>query len=211
MGMPRQMAALAAGRHLSCIDQEEACSSWADGGECFANPGYMAKSCCESCAKHGVAPQVSWEDEDLTVPADGSAILDLNADSLEERIRSPELLIVWFYAPWCKQCKLVRPALEQAAETLAGRVAFGRVDCVRHESVKRLHGVYSYPAFKAFRAGRSRWVEMPKVRRRSLPVSSRPLPSSRTVRSHSRHSLGPRLSVRSPQPPSLLATRPWPA
>jgi formate transporter len=161
-GMPGHAAA----SRQQCIDQEEACSSWADGGECLRNPGYMAKSCCASCAKHGVAPQLSWEDEDLTVSADGSAILDLTAESLEERVRvgSPELLIVWFYAPWCKQCKLVRPALEQAAQTLAGQVAFGRLDCVKHVSVKRAHGIYSYPAFKAFRAGRSRWVEMPKVR-----------------------------------------------
>jgi thiol-disulfide isomerase/thioredoxin len=178
----------------------------------------MSQACCASCAKHGVARQVSWEDEDLTVSADGSAILNLTPESLEDKVRSGDLLIVWFYAPWCKQCKLVRPALEQAAQALAGHVAFGRLDCAQHPSAKRAHGVYSYPAFKAFRAGGSRWVEVPKVQRRIAPVSSRPLPACPPSLPHpafippstSRSSLS-NLPACSPILPAAPATAPPPA
>jgi hypothetical protein len=39
-----------------CDDQHDQCASWAEGGECDANPGYMLRSCrssCKSCAPCG--------------------------------------------------------------------------------------------------------------------------------------------------------------
>ena len=39
-----------------CDDQHDQCATWAEGGECDANPGYMLRSCrssCKSCAPCG--------------------------------------------------------------------------------------------------------------------------------------------------------------
>jgi hypothetical protein len=33
----------------SCEDENEACGSWADSGECENNPGYMHDACAASC------------------------------------------------------------------------------------------------------------------------------------------------------------------
>jgi len=133
----------AAAQTSPCVDLDEHCASWADAGEILRNPGYMFENCCESCSRHVAAPQIPWQAEDLSTPVVGSAIAELTPESLHQLGSRSKLLIVWFYVPWCKQCKLVRPALEQAAQRLAGQVEFGRIDCVAHPEVKLAHGIFS--------------------------------------------------------------------
>lgn len=51
-------AIVAAKKKQECKDDEKGCSSWADAGECTANPGFMHASCKQSC---GLCPMTDLE------------------------------------------------------------------------------------------------------------------------------------------------------
>ena len=58
----------------------------------------------------------AWEDEDLGTGYPGSGVRDVDETQLNALVQdSGKHVFVWFYAPWCKQCKIVRPPFEAAA------------------------------------------------------------------------------------------------
>ena len=105
-----------------CKDLNEFCASWANAGECQNNPGYMnaecRASCDPACGGKGayVKPADSWETEDLEVALPGSSVVDVSEDELAslvaEAAKNDTQVVTWFYAPWCKQCKIARPGYE---------------------------------------------------------------------------------------------------
>ena len=54
-------------------------------------------------------------------------VLDVtNFDSLV--MKSKDIWMVEFYAPWCGHCKALEPEYKQAAAQLKGQVKLGKVD-----------------------------------------------------------------------------------
>jgi len=162
-----------------CVDANEMCFGWASKGECFANPGYMMSVCRKSCdtacgAKPAQPAPVNlpepWEIENLEAPLPGSKVEDVDEAGLlqlaQEADRAGMPLVVWFYAPWCKQCKIARPGFEGAAkhELVADRAIFARLDCVANPNAKATYGVSAYPAFKVMRGARHRWIDIGRER-----------------------------------------------
>eukprot|EP00966_Prymnesium_polylepis_P003661 83840-Prymnesium_polylepis.2 len=90
-----------------------------------------------------VTSAADWELVNLERAVKGSRVLELTGDSLEQAVQDHPLLVVWFYAPWCKQCKLLRDAYEEAASTGVPGVTFGRLDCVKYPKVKQDYGIFS--------------------------------------------------------------------
>ena len=156
-----------------CTDDEENCASWAVAGECENNYHYMKHFCCKSCQGTPAPPEPPeppppppppeepWEKEDLETPYPDSAVTDVDVGSLYNlSAESSEPVLCWFYAPWCKQCKLVRPGFEAAASmSLDMGITFAKLDVIKHEAAKQEFGVHSYPALKIFRDGRHKWLE----------------------------------------------------
>ncbi|CAA2960419.1 disulfide isomerase-like 2-3 [Olea europaea subsp. europaea] len=59
-----------------------------------------------------------------------SASKELNSRNFYELvIKSKQLWIVQFYAPWCGHCKKLAPEWKKAANNLRGKVKLGHVDC----------------------------------------------------------------------------------
>ncbi|KAL1500007.1 hypothetical protein AB1Y20_012684 [Prymnesium parvum] len=120
----------------------------------------------------GAVPTEQWEQVDLEVPMHDSRVLDLTEESLHDVVSSRDgnPVIVWFYAPWCKQCKIARAGYEEAARRApengmpSTQVLFARLDCVKYPAVKEKYGVYSYPAFKVFRGPLHKWIELGRDR-----------------------------------------------
>jgi thiol-disulfide isomerase/thioredoxin len=153
-----------------CGDDDEGCASWAANGECDVNTAFMHHRCRKSC---GVAPcprvalpkKEAWELENLEREYPDTVFTDLDGNGLAafaNRVETP--VFTWFYAPWCKQCKLVRPDLEVAAkrytDSSAPPLAFAKLDCVKDPEAKAFYGVNSYPSFKVLRGRRHKWVEL---------------------------------------------------
>ena len=92
--------------------------------------------------------QELWELEDLTQPYPNSAMTDVDLKGLTALAnRTDHPIFAWFYAPWCKQCKVVRPAVEAAAKRFSEQsgkpITFAKLDCVADLEGKKFYDVNS--------------------------------------------------------------------
>lgn len=82
-------------------------------------------------------------------------VIELTDSNFEEMvIKSKDLWLVEFFAPWCGHCKNLAPHWASAASELKGRVKLGAVDATVHTRWAQQYGVQGYPTIKFFPAGR---------------------------------------------------------
>eukprot|EP00803_Ostreobium_quekettii_P001149 evm.model.scf_354.2 EVM.evm.TU.scf_354.2 scf_354:3633-5375(-) len=82
-----------------------------------------------------------------------SGVVTLTSGNFEEEVLTSEALwMVEFFAPWCGHCKALKPAWEEAAGELKGKVSMGAVDCTTENSVCEEYGVQGFPTIKFFGA-----------------------------------------------------------
>jgi len=78
-------------------------------------------------------------------------LTDSNFD--EVLMKSEDLWIVEFYAPWCGHCKRLEPEWNQAASELKGEVKVAKVDATKEHGLAGRFGVNAYPQIKLFPSG----------------------------------------------------------
>jgi len=84
-----------------------------------------------------------------------SAVLKLTQDNFTKTAKAKDLMLVWFYAPWCKHCKQLEPEMEGAANELDGwGVTIAKVDGTREKELADQYNVAGWPTLKMFRKGR---------------------------------------------------------
>ncbi|KAF5948497.1 hypothetical protein HYC85_014454 [Camellia sinensis] len=82
-----------------------------------------------------------------------SASVELNSHNFDELVlRSKELWIVEFFAPWCGHCKKLAPEWKKAARNLKGKVKLGHVDCDAEKSLMSRFNVQGFPTILVFGA-----------------------------------------------------------
>ncbi|CAN1783940.1 Protein disulfide isomerase-like 2-3 [Linum perenne] len=82
-----------------------------------------------------------------------SASIELNSRNFDELvIKSKDLWIVEFFAPWCGHCKKLAPEWKRAAGNLKGKVKLGHVDCDSDKSLMSRFNVKGFPTILVFGA-----------------------------------------------------------
>ncbi|KAK9133181.1 hypothetical protein Scep_012709 [Stephania cephalantha] len=82
-----------------------------------------------------------------------SASVELNSKNFDELVvKSKDLWIVEFFAPWCGHCKKLAPEWKKAAKNLQGKVKLGHVDCDAEKSVATVFNVQGFPTILVFGA-----------------------------------------------------------
>jgi protein disulfide-isomerase A6 len=82
-----------------------------------------------------------------------SASVELNLSNFDELvIKSKELWIVEFFAPWCGHCKNLAPEWKKASRNLKGKVNLGHIDCEAEKALAGRFKVGSYPTIMVFGA-----------------------------------------------------------
>lgn len=85
--------------------------------------------------------------------SDSNASIELNSSNFDELvIKSKELWIVEFFAPWCGHCKKLAPEWKRAANNLKGKVKLGHVDCDSEKSLMGRFNVQGFPTILVFGA-----------------------------------------------------------
>ncbi|XP_051152180.1 protein disulfide isomerase-like 2-3 [Andrographis paniculata] len=82
-----------------------------------------------------------------------SASVELTSQNFDELvIKSKELWVVEFFAPWCGHCKKLAPEWKRAANSLKGQVKLGHVNCDEEKSLMSRFKVQGFPTILVFGA-----------------------------------------------------------
>ncbi|OIW02757.1 hypothetical protein TanjilG_29533 [Lupinus angustifolius] len=82
-----------------------------------------------------------------------NASVELNSGNFNELVlKSKELWVVEFFAPWCGHCKKLAPEWKKAANSLKGKVKLGHVDCDAEKSLMSRFNVQGFPTILVFGA-----------------------------------------------------------
>ncbi len=68
-------------------------------------------------------------------------------------MKSKDMWLIEFYAPWCGHCKSLEPHWNKAASELKGKVKLGKLDATVNKKISDRYRVQGYPTIKIFPPG----------------------------------------------------------
>lgn len=87
------------------------------------------------------------------------SVIVLTDFNFKETVRKHPLMLVDFWAPWCGPCRIVSPIVEELAEELKGKVAFGKLNVDENRGTAADFQIFSIPTLVIFKDG----VEVDRV------------------------------------------------
>ncbi len=82
----------------------------------------------------------------------GAHTKELTQSNFDSAIKKGAV-VVDFWAIWCGPCKIMSPIVDQVAEELSGKVAFGKVNVDSEYELSERFGVMSIPTLIFFKDG----------------------------------------------------------
>lgn len=81
-------------------------------------------------------------------------VIQLTDDNFEEVVlKSNDMWMVEFYAPWCTHCQSFAPHWDKVASSLKGKIKVGAMDVTLHRDTADLFGINGYPTITYFPPG----------------------------------------------------------
>jgi thioredoxin 1 len=83
-----------------------------------------------------------------------SAIKQVTDTSFEEQVLQSELpVLVDYWAEWCGPCKMIAPALDESAQTYAGRLQVAKLNVDDNQAIAARYHVRGIPTLMLFKDG----------------------------------------------------------
>ena len=80
-------------------------------------------------------------------------VVALNERAFDSYVRKNPVVIVDFWASWCKPCKKMSPKIKQLAKANWGKIAVGKVNTETNPWARKRFGVQSIPTLLMFQNG----------------------------------------------------------
>jgi thioredoxin 1 len=80
------------------------------------------------------------------------ATVELTADTFEQTVGGDGIVMVDFWAEWCRPCRMFGPVFEEASQQ-HDDIVFGKVDTEAEQGLAAGLGIRSIPTLMAFREG----------------------------------------------------------
>jgi thioredoxin 1 len=84
----------------------------------------------------------------------GSHTLEFSDQNFEEDVlKSPQPVLVDFWATWCGPCRMMAPTVDVIAAEYAGRAKVGKLNVDENLTIASRYGIRSIPTLLVFKAG----------------------------------------------------------
>ena len=89
-----------------------------------------------------------------------TSVIQLNKDNFDtEVIKSNNLWLILFYAPWCGHCKAFHPQFEKLAKSTKGLFKIGAVNCEEERDLASKYKIDGFPTVLFFGEDKSKTEE----------------------------------------------------
>lgn len=78
-------------------------------------------------------------------------------ETFNDVISGDSLVLVDFFATWCRPCKMMHPVLEQVKDVLGDRIRIIKVDVDKYGATAGRYQIQSVPTLMLFRNGETLW------------------------------------------------------
>ena len=93
-------------------------------------------------------------------------VILLNGDNFErEVIKTKDIWLILFYAPWCGHCQAFSPEYEKAAKALKGIFKIGAIDADKEKAIAGKYGIQGFPTIKFFGIHKDKPVDYNSARK----------------------------------------------
>ena len=79
--------------------------------------------------------------------------IHITAQNFDTVISSGQLVLVDFWATWCRPCQMMGPIMDQLAEDYEGRAIIAKINVDECREICTRFGITNIPSFKLFKNG----------------------------------------------------------
>jgi len=78
-------------------------------------------------------------------------VTELNGSEFDSFVGSNHIAVIDCWAPWCGPCRRMGPIVDEAAEELAGKVAFAKLNTDENQDVAMKYQINAIPTLLVFK------------------------------------------------------------
>lgn len=79
------------------------------------------------------------------------AVTELNESTFDSFVESNRIAVIDCWAPWCGPCRRMGPIVDEAAEELAGKAAFGKLNTDENQAIAVRFNINAIPTLLVFK------------------------------------------------------------
>lgn len=111
---------------------------------------------------------LAWQSARLPLISEHVEKDKISMEMYQQMISSDTLVLIDFYAPWCKPCIKMKPMLESISKEYSGKIKVIRLDVSENKQLASQLHVVEIPVLKIFSKGKETWSHKGDIEKSEL-------------------------------------------